>query len=171
MGIRNFIFQFSFGKVWTLVSLCWLSFLLYQAYRLQLVSMFVWNKPCVNYQCIGGIFYWRQKEIKGFWAKLKISFTCQGQFPGTALTPPITRVMGETPHFVGPGGTIKNVINQENWVKRYLIDHLIYLWSSTRESVWSQLKHYPASRGFLVALETSACRVLKHRQVSWKHQR
>ena len=37
---------------------------------------------------------------------MKINFTCQGQFPGDASTPPITRDTGEIPQLLGPGGTI-----------------------------------------------------------------
>lgn len=31
------------------------------------------------------------------------TLTCQGQFPGLASTPPITRDTGDLPHDAGPG--------------------------------------------------------------------
>lgn len=50
---------------------------------------------------------------------MKTHFTCHGQFPGTASTPPMTRVMGETPQLEGPGGT--------NNVRRQHFTILVYL--------------------------------------------
>ena len=38
-----------------------------------------------------------------FYSQIKKILTCQGQFPGLASTPPITRVIGDLPHDPGPG--------------------------------------------------------------------